>query len=523
MLSLGLFSAMLSAQNVPEGEMLRLNLSLLDAIEKYERLSAVQDAADAAEYMDLFRDRKTKVYNDIPGDFSGTVIPLADYVAKLRGLKNLEVEFRNVEKSRPYVSAGSLCVAVSFDKYISGYDSRGVLYSTEDYYGGPHKVEVVFAYDDFDGKCHVESVSGHVQGGASGHAGPSLVYCADKDLEEIRFRKPEVEARKGYYSEAETYVPEFNALGQTFVPETVLEDDLYYMQDIPGGWDPDVFIRTSVKDDAFLSLKKNKNNFRAQIYNSVAPAGAFVVDGDIDRSYSVGEEMGVEMRYMFNCGKKLNVGIYGALGVSGAYVDIALKDFGYSYTQNKVNYKYDFDVLGQRYLSLDAVLSGGLAFELAMSRRWGLDLALGGKAYYNVYAKSGDLYCSYEVTAKSEASGSGSSGSESSRSVTGHFRKESVVNPGDYTPDLWPCPLSATASVGFNYNLSKSAVFTFGLTYEHGLNYYYQSVLVPYKEYEYPVKYSTLYGVDMIYYSLEESFDIKRKAIWLDLGFVFKF
>lgn len=513
MLSLGQLSAMLSAQNIPEGEMLRLNLSLLEAIEKFERLSTVHDAAAAVEYMDLFRDRQLMVYNDIPGDFSGASIQLADYVAKLREMKEVQVEFRNIEKSKPFVSAGSVCVVVSFDKYIGGYDSRGVLYSANASNGTSHKLEVVFAYDDFEGRCHIESVSGHALGVEAGHSGPSLVYCATKDMRDVRFRKPEVEARKGFYDLDECYVPPFNALGQAFFPEAVLEEDLYYMQDIPGEWDPDVDVHATVSKDGFLSLKRKKNNFRAQIYNSVAPAGAFVVDGDIDKTYSIAEEIGVEFRYMFNCGTRFNAGFYGGIGASGAYLDVAVKDFGYSYTTNKTDYKYDFDILGQRYLSLDAVLSGGLAFELALSRRWALDMALGGKAYYNLYAKSGDLYCSYDMTA----------GKDVSRTVTGHFKKESVVSPGEYAPDVWPCPLSATASIGMNYSISKSALFTFGLTYEHGLNYYYQSELVPYKEYQYPVKFSSLYGVDMIYFSLEDSFNIKRKAIWLDLGIIFKF
>lgn len=512
-LSLGLFSAMLSAQNVPEGEMLRLNISLLDAIERYERLSPVQDGVAAVEYMDLFRDRKIMVYNDIPGDFSGTSLPLADYVAKLRSMNNVVVELRNVEKSKPFVSAGSLCVLVSFDKCISGYDSRGVFLSTEDMYGAPHHIELMFAYDDFEGKCQIESLSGSLSEEVPGNMGRPLVYCADKNYGNLRFRKQDVPARKGFYSQEECQVPSFNVLGQAFLPETAADEDWYYMQDIPSEWDPDVFIRTSVSKDGFMTVKADKNYFRARIYNSVAPAGAYAVEGDIDRSYSVSDELGVELRFMFNCGRKFNVGAYGALGISGSYLDVAVKDFGYTYTLNKTDYSYAFDVLGQRFLTVDAVLSGGLAFEYSLSRRWAADVKLGGKAYYNLYAKSGDIYCSYDFKA----------GTDVANSITGHFRRSNIINTVEYTPDVWPCPLSATASLGFNYSISKAAQFTFGLTYEHGLNYYYQSNCTSYKEYDCPVKYSTLYGIDMVYWALEDTFHVKRRAVWLDLGFIFKF
>ena len=188
----------MAAQELPETEVRKMNLLLVETIEKFESLSAINGAASAEEYMSMFQDRKAMVYNDLLGVSSETLIPLKDYVASLRKMKDVQVAFYNVQKSKPFVAAGSLCVLVSFDKVISYRDSRGVLYSSEDLYGAPHKVEVVFSYDDFDEICLVESVSGNLPESAHKYASGHLVYRPGIGMEDVRFRKEEVDRRKGF-------------------------------------------------------------------------------------------------------------------------------------------------------------------------------------------------------------------------------------------------------------------------------------------------------------------------------------
>ena len=93
----------------------------------------------------------------------------------------------------------------------------------------------------------------------------------------------------------------------------------------------------------------------------------------------------------------------------------------------------------------------------------------------------------------------------------------------DLQPDVWPCPLSAVAGIGLNINMTKTSLFTFGFKYEYGLNYYYQSPLVSYKDYENPIRTSSRTGKEVAQYMFNDSFYLKRRAVWIDLGFVFKF
>lgn len=512
-LLLGIFAIRTAAQEFPETEIRKMNLLLVENIEKLEGLSSVSGALQAEEYMSMFRDRNVHVYNDLMGVSADKYIPLTEYVQALRKMSDVQVSFSNVTKSKPFVSAGSLCTLVSFDKTISYRDSRNVLYSSDDMYGAPYRVEVLFAYDDFDGTCYIESVSCVMPESARQYSSGHLVYRPEDGMEDVRFRLPEVEQRKGFYDVDETGYLKYNKVGQAFLPEGAADEDWYYMQDAPEGWDPDVFINASATKDGFLNLDRKYKRFRVKAYNSVAPVGVYKVDGDFDNSYSMSDELGVEFRYMPNLGRRLNLGVYGALGVSYSYLGLSLRELNYDYKVSETVLSYDFDLLGQRYHTVDAVLSGGLAIEYALSRRWTLDVTAGAKAYYNVYAQAGNLNCDYTLAQEGG----------SSSSYLGHFRADGILSAVEFTPDVWPCPLSVTAGLGLNYSLTKSTLFTFGLKYEHGLNCYYQSELKSYRDYKNPIRYSTVRNKNVAYWDFADCFNLRKEALWIDLGIMFKF
>lgn len=509
----GILGVRAAAQEFPETEIRRMNLQVLEKIERLEELSAIDGALRAEEFMAMFRDRKVRVYNDLIGVSPESSLPLEEYVSHLRKMKDVKVSFSNVEKTKPFVSAGSLCVLVSFDKVITYRDQDNVIYSSADFFGCPHRVEVLFSYDDFDGKCLVESISGSLPDAAVLHPTDYLVFRPDDGMEDVRFRNLQVEKRRSYYESDECGYLKYDGQAQCFLPSEAADEDWFYMQDTPKEWDPDVFIEASVSDGRYLDLKKKYKRFRAKVYDSAAPAGVFAVDGDFDKAYSMADEFGVEFRFMPNFGDRLNVGVYGALGMSYNYLDLALTGLSYEYEYSKSTLAYDFDVLGQRFHTVDAVLGGGLAMEYALSRRWTMDLAVGGKAYYNVYAKAGNLYCSYSFAMDD---------GDPVR-TTGHFKEESVVKRVEFKPDVWPCPISVVAGAGFGYSISKSALLSFGLKYEQGLNYYYQSEMDSYREYNRPVRYSSSKGTDVVQWSFADCFNLKKKAIWIDLGIIFKF
>ncbi len=502
----------ISAQNISNSEKRRINMAILDMMENLENVSHFSSLSDTDRFVSMFRDPDMQIFNDLIGINGDQTISVTEYASLFSKMKDIKVEFRDIEKSIPYISTGSLCVKVSFYKSLSYKDGRNVLYSSDAAYGEPYKLHVVFSYDDFDGTCLIESIEGELAIGnelGKGH----VVYREQKNIGKLRFRKSEIPSRDGYYSKDECAYMTYNSAGQALLPASVATEDLYYMQNIPSEWDPDVFITTHLTRDGFIKFGTYKNWFRAKAYSATAPAGVFAVVGDFDGKWSVANETGVELRFMFSMGKKFNLGFYGALGASYSHLNLKLKDYGYSYTLGKSLRKYEFDVLGQKFNTIDAVLSGGLELEYNITSRWSLEAQVGGKAYYNLWADASDLYCDYVVT----------HGSEEPIHKVGHFKAESIAGSKDFTPDVWPCPLSVTGYFGFSYNLTKSTLLSCGLEYEHGLNCYYQSELVSYKEGMAPVAYSVAQKADVARKSMTNSFHLYRRALWLDLGVTFKF
>lgn len=505
--------SVLMAQGVSNAEKMRMNMAVLDMLQRYEEMAEVRTVAHANELVSLFRSPKATVYNDLVGVSDIQEMPVKEYVKLLRGMRGVDVKIRNVRKSQPYVSAGSLCVDLTFEKTISYYDERDVWYSSEDVYGVPYVLTFVISYDDFDGTCCIESATGRLEGVErldAGHLVMKQSHCVW--LPGLKYRNDNAGSKGRYWNVDECSPVDFGEHGFAFMTLDAAAEDWYYMQDIPGTMDPDQFIRASVTKDGFLICSAKMKNFRARLYNSLSLAGSFDVEGDLDKAVSFTNETGVDIRYMFNIGNRLNLGIYGGIGVAYDYLDVAVENFDYTYQFSNKDRKYDVALLGQKYSLLDGVLSGGAAIEVSLSRRAVMNVDIGGKAYVNLMAKNGNIYGDYNVTY-----------ADSTFHLRGHFKAETIVNKVEIKPDVWPCPVSAVVGLGFSINMTKSALFNFGIKYEHGLNYYYHSEMKSYKEYETPIKCSYLNGRDIIQYDFAESFSLKRRALWLDLGLVFKF
>lgn len=197
-LPLILSGGMLSAQTVSNVEKRKMNLILLETIKKLEAVSDMSSLSEANEFVSMFRDHDEVVYNDLIGVSDEEYLPLMEYVSTLRKMRDVEVSFRNVSKSDMFVYKGSLCVKVTLDKIISYRDERNVLYSSEDFFGAPHKVAVIFSYDDFDGTCLIEAVEGTVENSHLSRK-DHVVYTAGRGLEGLRFRLPGVQEKDGYY------------------------------------------------------------------------------------------------------------------------------------------------------------------------------------------------------------------------------------------------------------------------------------------------------------------------------------
>lgn len=506
----------MSAQKLSNSDKRMLNMRVLESIDKLEKVSSLSDQFSGATFMSMFRNPRVEIYNDLLWASDESTLTIKEYVALLKKFKDISISFFNIEKSEPFYYAGNICVDVTFDKHVSCYDDRGVFYSTESIYGAPHKIAVRFCYDDFDEVCYIDTIEGSMESDTDLSNGFVILQKPGSLMgSSLRFRKSAVEARKGYYKEDECEKVDFNSEGYAFMAKSALDEDWYYMQDVPQSWDPDYDVK--IKTDGDLAkIDVRQRRFRARIYNSTTLAGAFHFYGESDNHSSVTNETGVDFRYMFDLGTKENIGIYGGIGLAYNHISYGADDFKYMYYHEgtkKYLRKYTFNTLEQSYNSVDCVLNGGLAMEFAIARKWILNLDLGGKAYFNMSANVGNVYADYSVNTDDGKV----------QHLVGIIHTEDIENKMDFKPDFWPCPLSVTGAVGCSYNLSKSILLNLNLRYEYGLNFYYSSASDNYKKYTPIIKYSAEAGRDVLYWPMTDCFSLKRQAFWVDFGLVFKF
>lgn len=506
----------MSAQKLSNSDKRMINMRVLESVNQLEELSSLSGQFSGAAFMSMFRNPRVEIYNDLLWVSGESTIAVKDYVAQLKKFKDISVSFSNIKKSEPFYQAGNICVDVTFDKHISCYDERGVLYSTESIYGAPHKMIVRFSYDDFDEVCYIEGIEGSMESDTDLSKGFVIARKPGSLMgSSLRFRKSTVDARKGYYKEEECEKVNFNSEGYAFLPKSALTEDWYYMQDVPQSWDPDYDVKTKAEGN-LVNIDVRQRSFRARIYNSTTLAGAFHFYGESENHSSVTNETGVDLRYMFDLGTKENIGVYGGIGLAYNHISYGVDDFKYMYYHEgtkKYIRKYTFNTLEQTYSTIDCVLNGGVAMEFALARRWTLNIDLGGKAYFNMSANVGDVYADYSVNTEDNKT----------QHLIGIIHADSIVNQLEFKPDFWPCPLSVTGAIGCSYNLSKSVLLNLNLRYEYGLNFYYSSASNNYMDYKPVMKQSVETSLDELYWPMTDSFSLKRQAFWLDFGLVFKF
>ena len=508
----------ISAQSLQNAEKRHINMKLLEMIDRLETLSCMDGQEDSRAFLRMFSDRNAPVYNDVIGYSDGEYVTVTEYARLLGSMKSVKVRFSNVEKSEPYFSDGYVRVDVSFDKFLSFVDSRSVAYSTETAYGSDLRIKVRFTYDDFEDILYISSIDGYVDPEIAVGRDHVVLRNADSDfMKKILYRKSGAEPDGRYYAAEDCRPLVVSESSEAVFPGSIIDEDLYYMQDTPSGWDPDMFISVKKYSDGYARFQTKKKHFRARVYDRVSLAGAYQVSGDLDKRVTIADEAGFDLRYLMDFGTRINVGIYGGLAVSYSHVDLAVKNFGYTY-ECKVGTPYDrtyrFDILGQKYAFVDAVLNGGIAFEYALSRRWTLGADLGGKIYHNLSAVAKDVYCDYEVNLSNGAY----------VRQKGFFAVENINYEKDgISVEMFP--VSAALAVNAGYDLSKSVKLTFGLGYERGLNFYYETKtpMVSYRSYKTPVRLSAASKTDAAIYGLSNCFLLKKQSLSLDLGLVFKF
>ena len=147
----------------------------ISTIEDYESFATVSDDETQYNFVNLFTNENSQVYNDLLGISSGESLTAKDYSNKLNeGLRNKKATIKNIKKERMWYENDSWRVKFSFDKTLSYTNKCGIYFSSKEFYDEEYHLVATLIYDERLRKCKIETITGSVDSQRKLHLKPRI-------------------------------------------------------------------------------------------------------------------------------------------------------------------------------------------------------------------------------------------------------------------------------------------------------------------------------------------------------------
>lgn len=521
------------AQNFTNAESRKINTMLLDVIDRYEDFAGVYDEDSEYEFLRLFQSPDSPVYAGdlLLGYGVDETIPASEYATKMLDFTpNVAVTISKIRKGQAYYENDMLYIPISLQKSIE-YTDGNLILSSDIFYDDKFDLTLLMACDIENEKCKIASITGSID---------------SEDVFPMNFiviRRPEPSSSNLKMEDMLTVDGkklEYNVFDYAIVPEGKL-DPIQFKEVMH-----EVRISSELVDSTFrhkemtYDFKKTRGRFK--IRNKYAPMSAYTLtnapSGISAKSWAY--ELG------FDIGFGVPVGSTGAsrfglfIGVAASYSDLTLINggFDYNYSLNeyhttpnrlgsydlvaRTDYSFEISSIKENVTFVDLMVPLYMSFDHKFGKKgrvW-FNWNFGLKAYMNMndiiglnmssYVPEGRLtvtdaikqHCLYDCSFNENIS-------------------EFIVTP-NYSKESYE--LSAAANAAFYIKLSRSAFLTLGAGYELGLTDSHISTRSDYFDSRraYPFV-SDVNNKVIATYSMYDSVSFTREALWVDLGFMFKF
>lgn len=519
-----LLSNSLYAQNLTNSEARKINTMLLDLVERYEDFAGVYDGDTEYEFIRLFKDSESPVYAGdllLGYDIRKSAIPARQYATELLDYaENISVKISKVRKGVPYFDNGEWYVPIRLKKSVE-YTDGNIIISSREYYQEDFELTILAACDLENERCKISSITGNI----SSNDGFPRKFWVIQEPEKHSYSKISLDELLTADGEKIRY----NSYGYAIVPEEGLDElnEMKYEVRITA----DTLSSTLRHKVIAYDFKKTRG--RIKLRNKFAPFSAYSLDKkhtDL-KSKSWAYELGCDFGFGLPMGPTGATRFGAFVGVAASISSIGLtkESIQYDYTlqktdDNPVNsnaseeYKYSYVInsVSEKASYVDLTVPVYLSFDhrLDQNGRFWLNWNVGAKAYLSIDPISGGRSLDID--------GQLSKSQNKNTSTIDLADTKVFVSKPMYSKNF--IDLSATANAALHIMVSRSAFITVGAGYELGLtdshvgkkgSYFSQS--------SYPIVYSDSQNTTKAAHSLFDYTTFKRKAIWLDLGFMLKF
>lgn len=499
-LCLGLHASAQEAPSVQQSR--RMNSRLLDLLDKYEKYSSFEDANFTTAFKSLFLSDYSTVLCDFPTCLSfGKEIPVIEYIKFTDDLDQSGIvqTLYDVRRTDYRKQGGNWTVDLAFTRQISYTDKLNMSFESV------HDLVLSCVYDTASDRFMIESVSGINQ-------------------DELRSR------------------PWFTLPGQPFyiVRNTSHHDSKLLSGKEKLNFDGDYAYVTNgnfkVKDDdlllrkvdegstsayTMLSFKYKPMRWRARVHGDFALNGGYNIrlrDRNISKfalSYGAGAEIG----YMIGMGSVFKFGLYTGAGVDIGNLILSSKGVSYDFTYSnpadvsqKITRHYDIQSANESITLYSAYIPVYFATEYKLTQWLYLTADAGPRFYINTKAMT-PYSVKYSVD----------EGPVQSVSFNNYLLPVTIA------PASFDFSLYGRLGLDFAY---RRHILGLRLGFEYGLmdilqrqrDAFYSDAWFDDSTVEkcYPIIYDEAHG-DVAAYSLSAFVEYNRMAVWLEVGYKFKF
>lgn len=390
-----IFSTYTFAQHISVGQQQRALNAALSTIDNYSVWSTVSDAEAHFEFLELFVDKKSMIYNDLLGIKRDKSLTVGEYAnTLLHELRNKKVFIKNIKNEGVNNEKDQIRVSISLDKAISYIDSCGTYFSSSEFYKTDHHLLFILVYDDQTQSCKIESITGVINSSNKLNY-PYFAFISEDKRDSLLYYKGKLLA--------------FNSYHQALIEGMPDKKRFRYA-------DPNVIITPVTDECDHISVRYREPKFRIKPHFDLGLGESLDLEGkDIFNSNkSTYTSFGLDFGYIIPSKKTLKTGVFMGVGMSQTKLEMSKQDDDYilnstadvdgdSYVRHYQNlilnqtakitelnvplyadFDYYFSPIFSMYLDL------GIRMNFAMKHE--LDESNGSAYIYGIYPQYDNLY-----------------------------------------------------------------------------------------------------------------------------------
>lgn len=338
-------------------------------------------------FVRLFANEDMQIYNDLLGLSTQKTLSVKNY----RTLMEKEalyptIKVQNFRKNNIYKENGLWMMDITFEKELSYTDKCGVLFSTEEYYGEYHTINMSLVWDENLQTCTIAKLSGKNNSTVKALTDYKVIVASDDAKDQKRERNVRVDGRH----------LKFNSFSQCIIPanakiEYVNDDDMKFE-----------LVQNETGCEVY-SIAYNPMSMRLKPHYNIGVVPFGKSANGLSLSKSIHHEFGLDLGYMIPTNGLFQMGFYAGVGFASSSVVLGMDTIHYHYQAgseadidgDSYTRHYTIEGASQKLSMKDLTIPIYLDFNFHLHKIVSLYLDLGIKNYINLSANLSDLTGTY--------------------------------------------------------------------------------------------------------------------------------